>query len=121
MGGGNPGGNVLVVQMVATPQQTFKCGHCLNDTVTVYNYGNTTVTGVSLSPAVPLVSLTGTATVTSPASCTLISGSSSIPGYPGYGALPKTVYLCTFGANPNGFGGFASFTGRATGTFNGGP
>jgi flagellin-like protein len=121
VGGGNPGGNVLVVQMIATPQQTFKCGHCLNITVTVYNYGNTSVTGVSLSPAVPLSSLTGSATVTPPTSCTIINGNTTIPGYPGSGPLPKTVYLCTFGANPNGFGGFASFTGRATGIFNGGP
>lgn len=121
VGGGNPGGNVLVVQMVANPQQTFKCGHCLNVTVTVYNYGNTSVTGVSLSPAVPLSSLTGTATVTPPTSCTLINGSTTIPEYPGSGPLPKIVYHCTFGANPNGFGGFASFTGRATGEFNGGP
>lgn len=121
VGNGNPGGNVLVVQMVATPQQTFKCGHCLNDTVTVYNYGNTSVTGLSLSPPVPLSSLTGSATVTAPTSCTMTSGSSTMPGYSGSGPLPTTVYLCTFGANPNGFGGFASFTGRATGTFNGGP
>ncbi|MGD0478429.1 MAG: hypothetical protein ABSB29_09735 [Nitrososphaerales archaeon] len=125
VGGGNPGGNVLVVQMVASPTQTFSCADCLYDTVTVYNYGIVKVTGVSLSPAVPLASLTGSAKVSSTRPCNLTSGtmtngSIDIQAYSGSGAPPKVVYLCTYSANPNGFGGFVSFTGQARGTYNGG-
>jgi archaellin len=123
-GGGNPGGNILVVQMVANPTQTFACGHCLNDTVTIFNYGLLNVTQVSLSPAVPLPSLTGSAKVSSTGPCTLINGTVDAKGklyiqaYPGSGEPHRAVYLCTYSANPNGFGGFASFTGQATGTYN---
>src|SRR5208337_2385118 len=122
VGGGNPGGNVLVAQMVATPTQTFTCTKCLFDTVTVYNYGILNVTGVSLSPAVPLASLTGSAEVSS-GSCTLIigtpiNGSVDIQAYPLTGEPHRVVYLCTYNANTNGFGGFVSFTGQARGTYN---
>jgi flagellin-like protein len=123
-GGGNPGGNVLVVQMVASPTQTFACTHCLNDTVTIFNYGLLNVTDVSLSPAVPLPSLTGSAKVSSTGPCTLINGTKDkegnlyIQAYPGSGEPYRAIYLCTYSANPNGFGGFASFTGQATGTYN---
>ena len=119
--GGNPGGAVLVVQMTATPPQTFACDHCVNDTVTVYNYGTYSVTGVSLSPSVPTVESTGTLLVASVGACVLQGGSNSLPLYSGSGPVPNIVYLCTFSANPNGFGGFASFTGSATGTYNGLP
>jgi hypothetical protein len=116
--GGNPGGAILVVQMVATPPQTFACSHCVNDTVTVYNYGPNQVTGVSLSPSVPLVQSTGTLLVASIGPCTLKGGQNTISAYSGSGPVPHIVYLCTYNANPNGFGGFASFEGTATGTYN---
>jgi flagellin-like protein len=114
---GNPGGNVLVVQMKATPPQTFSCSHCVNDTVTVLNYGTSAVTGVALSPTVPIIDSTGSLTLTSKG-CVLHGGSTTILGYSGVGVPPSIVYVCTFAANPNGFGGFASFTGAATGTYN---
>jgi hypothetical protein len=119
--GGNPGGAILVAQMVATPPQTFACGHCVNDTVTVYNYGTYGVTGVSLSPSVPTIQSTGTLIVLSKGACVLKGGSNSLPAYSGSGPVPSIVYVCTFSANPNGFGGFASFSGSATGTYNGLP
>ncbi len=118
---GNPGGNVLVVQMSATPPQTFSCKHCVNDTVIVSNYGTSQVTGVTLSPAPPLISSTGTLSITSNGACTLVGGVNNIPAYSGSGSPPSITYLCNFGANPNGFGGFASFTGSASGTYNGSP
>ncbi|MGD0318920.1 MAG: hypothetical protein ABSB56_04420 [Nitrososphaerales archaeon] len=123
-GGGNPGGDVLVVSMVASPMQTFACGDCLHDTVTIFNYGVLNVTGVSLSPAVPLPSLTGSAQVSSTGPCTLISGTTDkagnlyIDGYPGSGQPHNAVYVCAYSASPNGFGGFASFTVQAIGTYN---
>jgi len=121
MTGGNPGGAVLVVQMVATPPQTFACGHCVNDTVTVYNYGTYSVSGISLSPSVPSTMSTGTLQITSIGPCVLQGGVNSLPAYSGSGPVPHIVYVCTFKANPQGFGGFASFTGSATGTYNGLP
>ena len=113
---GNPGGAVLVVQMSATPPQTFKCSSCVNDVVTVYNYGVNQVTGVTLTPNPPIISTTGSVSVTSNGMCT--TGSTTIPGYSGTGPPPSIVYQCNFAANPNGFGGFASFTGSASGTYN---
>jgi hypothetical protein len=117
---GNPGGNILVVQMTATPPQTFSCAHCVNDTVTVLNYGTSAVSGVALSPTVPIIDSTGSLTLTSKG-CVLQGGSTTILGYSGTGPPYSIVYLCTFAANPNGFGGFVSFTGAATGTYNGLP
>jgi len=114
---GNPGGAVLVVQMVATPAQAFSCKHCVNDTVTVFNYGLSQVTGVTLTPNPPLISSTGNLVITSNGACTN-SGSSTIPAYSGSGTPPSIVFSCNFGANPNGFGGFASFEGSAAGTYN---
>lgn len=123
VGGGNPGGNVLMVQMVATPSQTFSCLSCLNDTVTVFNYGTSDVIGVSLYPAVPTASLTGSATVSPAGPCTLVfgtkvNGSVDIAAYNGNGTLHRAVFLCRYNADTNGFGGYASFTGQAIGTYN---
>ena len=114
---GNPGGAVLVVQMVATPAQTFSCTACVYDTVTVYNYGTSPVTGVALTPNPPLISSTGNLIITSNGPCTT-GGSTSIPAYSGSGKPKSIVFTCNFGANPNGFGGFASFQGSASGTYN---
>jgi hypothetical protein len=115
---GNPGGNVLVVQMSATPPQTFSCKHCVNDTITVLNYGNGSVTGITLTPSPPLISSTGTLVLTYNG-CTLVGGNNSLPAYSGTGLPPSIVYVCNYAANPNGFGGFASFTGSASGTYQG--
>jgi hypothetical protein len=115
----NPGGSVLVVQMVATPPQTFTCAHCVNDTVTVFNYGNSTVTGISLSPSIPQVEATGKVTVAPTGSCVLQGGINTLPAYSGSGSPPSITYRCTYSANPNGFGGFVSFMGSATGTYRG--
>jgi len=117
---GNAGGAVLVVQMVATPSQTFSCKTCVYDTVTVYNYGLKQVTGVALTPNPPLISSTGNLVITSNGACTT-GGSTTIPAYSGSGPPPSIVFSCNFGANPNGFGGFASFEGSAGGTFNSQP
>ena len=72
---GNPGGNVLVVQMFAHPPQTFACTHCVTLNVTVYNYGLQNVTSIVLPD--PTISRTGTLSLTydsSPA-CALRGGS----------------------------------------------
>ena len=119
--GSNPGGNVLVVQMTASPPQTFSCPHCVNDTVVVLNYGNNPVTGVALSPSVPIVQSAGNVIIASTGPCALQGGSNNLPAYSGSGAPPSITWICTFSANPNGFGGFVSFTGAATGTYNAQP
>jgi hypothetical protein len=120
--GSNPGGNVLVVQMQATPPQSFSCAHCVNDTVTVYNYGTSAVTSIQLSPNIPIIQSTGTAIITSTGACTIQGGgTNSLPAWSGSGPPPSIVYLCNFKANPNGFGGFVTFTGSANGTYNGSP
>jgi hypothetical protein len=117
----NPGGSALVVQMTATPPQTFTCTDCVNDTVTVYNYGNATVSGISLSPSPPQANPTGKVTVTpypsSSSSCVLQSPTNSLPAYGGTGAPPEIRYICRYSVTIDGFGGFVSFIGSAIGTF----
>jgi hypothetical protein len=118
----NSGGTVLVVQMSATPPQTFDCTHCVNDTATVYNYGNATVTGISLSPSPPQANPTGKITVTpypnSADACVLQGTNDSLGPYEETGP-PSLTFLCTYGVNINNFGGFLSFIGSATGTYKG--
>jgi flagellin-like protein len=113
---GNPGGNVLVVQETAAPPQTFSCPSCVTDTITVSNYGTSQVTGVALSPAAPIIDSTGSLTLTLN-SCTP-PGSTTLNLYSGSGPPPSISWVCNYAANPNGFGGFASFTIAATGTYN---
>ena len=119
--GGNPGGNVLVVEMVATPPQTYVCSHCVNDTVTVFNYGPAPVYSVKLNPSVPIIETTGSVAINSVGACVLKGGNSTLRGFPGNGTVPSIVFVCTYSANPIGYGGFASFAGTAIGTYLGLP
>jgi len=119
--GGNPGGSVLVAEMVATPPQTYTCSHCVNDTVTVYNYGLAPVFHVALDPSIPLIETTGSVAVNSIGNCVLKGGNNTLPGFSGHGTIPSIVFRCTYAANPIGYGGFASFAGTATGTYLGLP
>jgi len=119
--GGNPGGNVLVVEMVASPPQTYACSSCVNDTVTIYNYGPAPVYSVKLNPAIPSVETTGSVAINPIGPCRIKGGNSTLRGYPGNGTVPSMVFVCTFGANPIGYGGFASFAGTAVGTYLGLP
>lgn len=120
--GGAPSSNILVVQMVATPPLVFSCTACVTDNVTIYNYGSLPVTNVALSPAIPAVSVTCLIN-----SCSLPNGfctppgSTTIPAYSGVGPAPSISFICTYDAQPGGGGGFASFSGSATGTYGGGP
>ena len=112
------GGNALVVTMIATPAQIFSCSACVTDTVTVYNYASSAVTGVSLNPAVPVASVTGTATLTG-GSCGAPSPSSTISAYSGSGNAPSITFTCTYNSKTGAVGGFASFAGYVQGTLNG--
>ena len=118
---GNRGGNVLVVQMKATPPQTFSCSSCINDTVTVYNYGPNQTIGVTLTPDPPFNETTGTLFVDSNGPCMNLNGTTKISGYSGSGVPPHLIYLCNYRADTNGFGGFVSFTGAVAGTYNSEP
>ena len=117
--GGSPSSNILVVQMVATPPIVFSCEACVNDTVTVYNYGNLSVTNVALTgvgiPPVPAVSSTGTASL--PNGVCTPPPSTTIPAYSGSGIAPHIVFVCTYSAMPGAVGGYATFSGAATGTY----
>ena len=123
------GSNALVVVMTATPPVTFNCANgCVADSITVYNYALSSVTGVALNPSPPSVVVCGTgntpgctASLTSPvcAGPTLSNGqpdtSDSIAAYSGTGNAPYVTFQCTYNANTGAVGGFASFSGEATG------
>jgi hypothetical protein len=116
------GGNSLVVVMAATPVQTYSgpCPgiSCITDNVTVFNYSNQPITGITLNPATPSFSVTGTASlvpVPTPG-CTRPTPSDTIPGYSGTGLAPSVEYLCTYSPNSGSVGGLASFSGGAYGT-----
>jgi len=111
------GGNALVVTMVATPTQVFSCAACVTDTVTVYNYASFSVTGVSLDPAVPVASVTGTASLAG-GSCGAPSPSSTISAYSGVGNAPSITFTCVYNSQTGAVGGFASFAGYVQGTLN---
>ena len=124
------GSNALVVTMTATPPVTFNCANeCVTDSITIYNYALSPVTNVALNPAPPSVIVCGagntpgcTATLTS-AICPALPNYSngqpdandSIHAYSGSGNAPYVTYVCTFNANTGSVGGFASFSGEATG------
>jgi hypothetical protein len=111
-----PGGNALLVQMIATPPQALG-GATITDTVTVSNYASSAVTAVTLNPNPPLASLTGTATLTG-GSCTPASYA-SIAAYPGSGNPSSVTFTCTYTAHTGSSGGLASFSGYAQGTLAG--
>jgi hypothetical protein len=110
--------STLVVTMIATPPQVPEsCSGCVALNVTVYNYASSSVTTVSLVPAVPSANVTGTASITS-GSCPP-PPSTTIQAYPGSGNAHKISFICTYSANTGPVGGFASFFGSATGYLNG--
>jgi len=124
------GSNALVVVMTATPPVTFNCANeCVSDSITIYNYALSPVTNVALSPDPPSVIVCGagntpgcTASLTSPICPALPTYSNgvtdsndSIHAYSGTGNAPYVTYQCTFNANTGSVGGFASFSGEATG------
>jgi hypothetical protein len=111
-----PGGNALLVQMIATPPQALG-GATITDTVTVSNYASAAVTAITLNANPPLASLTGTATLTG-GSCTPASYA-SIPAYPGSGNPSSVTFTCTYTAHTGTSGGLASFSGYAQGTLAG--
>jgi hypothetical protein len=113
--GGAPSSNILVVQMTATPPLVFSCQACVTDNVTIYNYGNLSVTGVGLTPAIPSVSSTGTATL--PNGFCTPPGSTTIPAYSGVGIAPHISFICIYDAVPGSVGGYATFSGQATGMY----
>jgi hypothetical protein len=113
-----PAGNVLVVRMVVTPPQTLTCTNCVTDTVTIYNYASSQITGVSLSPSPPLAQATGTAKLTG-GSCGAPAPSSTIPAYPGSGVAPSITITCTSSASTGSVGGVGTFSTSAIGTLNG--
>jgi len=108
----------LVVGLVASPPQTLTCNGCVTVTVTAYNYATLPITGVALNPLPPTAGVTGTASVTG-GSCGAGSPSTTIPAYSGSGSAPSITFTCTYNASTGAVGGFASFTGAATGTLNG--
>jgi hypothetical protein len=113
-----PQSSALVVKLVASPPQTLSCVNCVTVNVTAYNYATSSISGVALSPTPPTSSVTGTASVTG-GSCGPATPSSTIPAYSGSGSAPKISFLCTYSAATGAVGGFASFTGAATGVLNG--
>jgi hypothetical protein len=110
--------SALVVTLVASPPQTLSCVNCVTVTVTAYNYATSPISGVALSPTPPTAGVTGTASITG-GSCGAATPSSTIPAYPGSGSAPSITFTCTYSASTGAVGGFASFTGAATGTLNG--
>lgn len=126
---GTAGTNTLVVQMVATPAVTFSCHNgCVLDNVTVYNYAALPVTNVALYPNPPTIETCGntpgcTASLTAfscagPYNSDAQSTTNSIGPYSGTGNGPDIFYLCTYNASTGTLGGFASFSGQATGVLN---
>ena len=113
---GGAGGSALVVQMAASPPQSLS-GVTVTDSVLVYNYAATAVSGVSLNPSPPTSSTTGTASLTG-GSCTPASYP-TIPAYSGSGFAQSITFTCTYTAQTGAVGGFASFSGYAQGTLSG--
>ncbi len=113
---GGPGGNTLVIQMVATPSQVFS-GATVTLTITVYNYALQAVTSVTLSPAPPTATVSGTASLTG-GSCAPASYP-SIAAYSGSGNAPFVTFTCTYTAHTGAVGGFATFSGSAQAVSNG--
>ena len=109
------GANALVAKMVATPSQTLACSSCVTDTVTVYNYAASGVTGVTITMNTPAVTGTASVAVASPCS----PSPQSIGAYSGSGNPPSVTFACTYSATTGAVGGFASFSGSATGTLTG--
>jgi hypothetical protein len=108
----------LVVQMFAAPPQTLTCNNCVTDTVTVYNYAPSPVSSVALLPSPPAAQVTGTAGITG-GTCGAAVPSSTIPAYSGTGNAPSITFTCTYNAQTGAVGGFATFSGAATGTLSG--
>ena len=111
----------LVVKLAASPPQTLTCTNCVTVVVTAYNYASQPITGVALSPVPPTAGVTGTASVTNggPPVCGAASPSSTIPAYSGSGTAPSITITCIYNASTGAVGGFASFTGGATGILGG--
>jgi archaellin len=136
------GSNALVVDMAASPPEAFTCTNgCVLVNATVYNYQSQGVmSNVALNPNPPTVTLcTGnvpgcTATLTPctlsghtcvtspPATCSgpfnsnhTPDSSDTIPPYSGSGVAPDVYFLCYYNANTGVVGGFATFSGQATG------
>jgi hypothetical protein len=126
---GLAGSNALVVQLVATPPVVFGCHNgCMLVTVTVYNYALFSMEKVQLSPSPPTPTACGNApgctatlTQTTPA-CTGpysplgVLTLNNITAYSGSGPAPYIYYLCTYNVVTGNVGGYASFSGLATGT-----
>ena len=126
---GLAGSNALVVQMVATPPVAFGCHNgCELVTVTVYNYALFPIEKVQLSPSVPTPSSCGNApgcTASLSATAGTCAGPyppgggavvlNNITAYSGSGAAPYIYYLCTYNVVTGNVGGYASFSGLATG------
>jgi hypothetical protein len=119
---GGIGSNALVVTMVASPTppltQVFSCTGCVTDTITVYNFALSPVTGVALFPAVPVASVSGTASL-SGGTCGAAVPSSTITAYSGSGNAPSITFTCTYDAQTGAVGGFASLSGYAQATLKG--
>jgi hypothetical protein len=119
------GGNALVVVMAATPVQVFG-GNTITDNVTVFNYSNTPMTGVTLNPTMPTPTTTGTAYVI-PQTCAgpyTPPGAQPDPGgsisaYGGSGQAPHIFFLCAFTSKTGSVGGLVSFYGGAEATQSG--
>jgi len=109
------GANALVTKMVASPSHTLSCTACVDDTVTVYNYAASAVTGVTVSMNAP--SVTGTAGLTLASACS--PSPQSIGAYSGSGNPPSITFTCAYTPTTGAVGGFASFSGSATGTLTG--
>lgn len=134
------GSNALVLNLVASPPAAFGCSNgCVSVTATVYNYDTQTMNGVALDPNPLTVTIcTGntpgcTATVTacnlSGSTCTTTSptctgpfnsgggsdAADTIPAYSGSGSAPYIYFVCYYNTYTGTSGGFATFTGQATG------
>jgi hypothetical protein len=110
--------NPLVITMSASPTQVFSCTSCITLTITAYNFALNPITGVTLVPSIPTVTVTGTASVYGGV-CLPPAPSSDLPAYSGSGNPPLITFTCTFSAKTGTAGGFASFSGFAQGTLNG--
>ncbi|MDA4123927.1 MAG: hypothetical protein OK438_00560 [Thaumarchaeota archaeon] len=119
---GGVGSDAIVVTMVATPTppltEVFTCTGCVTLTVTAYNFASSSVIGAFLSPAVPFVGRSGTASL-SGGSCGAPFPSSTISAYSGSGNAPSITFTCTYNAQTGAVGGFASLSGYVQGTLNG--
>ncbi|MDA4126287.1 MAG: hypothetical protein OK452_03655 [Thaumarchaeota archaeon] len=112
--------NALVVKIVAAPPAIPRtCVSCASVTVFVYNYALSPVTGVTLNPVPPTSQVTGTARITNAAPPCAPAVPGSIPAYSGSGIAPSIKFTCTYNAQTGPVGGYATFSGAATGILNG--